>query len=34
MVAPAQIQNQDFIASAIHAQDGVMIERMRHEVRF
>jgi hypothetical protein len=34
MVAPAQIEHQNLVSGAIHAQNLKMVERMRHEADF
>ena len=34
MVAPAQIENENLVSRAVHAQNRKMVERMRHGAAF
>ncbi len=34
MVAPAQVENENLVSGAVHAQNLKMVERMRHEAVF
>jgi hypothetical protein len=34
VAAPAQIQNENLVSGAVHAQNRKMVERMRHEAVF